>query len=80
MQFLSIISVASLAVGCAAWASDGHGTWVANNKWYDWAPPLGIKQKWVQEACTIVNRNYVVYSNGESCAYWTNGQGGMFQG
>lgn len=101
MQFLSIISVASLAVDCTAWASDGHGTWVANNKWYDWAPPPGIRQsmwkqpfrlpvplelrqlrliEWVHEACTIMNRNDVVYSNGESCACWTNGQGGMFKG
>ncbi|KAF5024617.1 hypothetical protein F66182_3380 [Fusarium sp. NRRL 66182] len=73
---LSVLATAlSVAVGTSAWAQAGDGTWVANNQWHYLS-----KTGWnAHEACTWRNTDSARSEN-TACAYWTNAQGGIFNG
>ncbi|KAH6855931.1 hypothetical protein B0I37DRAFT_351054 [Chaetomium sp. MPI-CAGE-AT-0009] len=55
-----------------SWPQDPKGVWVANNHFYR------IGGVWAHESCTKMNTATINTSG--SCAYWTNGSGGMFKG
>ncbi|KAH7174938.1 uncharacterized protein B0J16DRAFT_349350 [Fusarium flagelliforme] len=73
MRFFTLALPVTLSLinGADAWAQAADGVWVANNQWYT------IGGTRVHEACTRMNTQDILY--GAGCAYWTNGQGGMFQ-
>jgi hypothetical protein len=80
MQLTSIIISTGLAIalapaGALGWAQAGDGVWVAHNTWYG---RVGNYNN-VHESCTRMNSQHV-YTNGEGCSYWTDGQGGMGHG
>ncbi|CAJ0550069.1 Ff.00g099990.m01.CDS01 [Fusarium sp. VM40] len=79
MHFTSTLSVLatalSLAVGTSAWTQSGDGTWVANNEWH-----YLYRTGWTaHQSCTWMNTEDP-RAEGTACAYWTNGQGGTFNG
>ncbi|KAH6652361.1 hypothetical protein BKA67DRAFT_661104 [Truncatella angustata] len=79
MQFTTafLTTALSFAASTYAWAQAGDGTWVANNNWYTLWYNRGDTR--VHEACTWMNTDNV-HNAGDSCAYWSNSNGGIFHG
>ena len=93
MQLTTLITstLFALTVSAAPWTKHSNGVWIANNNYYSIGGSKSIFQipvSWlllillsgyVHEACTVMNTNTVV-ALGKSCAYWTDGNGSIFNG